>query len=274
MVQVLIIYKKVVKERDIVLEKQQIKQYWFVIRELTGRELKRKYSRSYLGVVWSVLNPLLSMAVMSAVFSTMFKRSIENFPIYLLTGSTIWQLFTNSTNTSMTSLVDNKQLLIKVKIPLQVFTLSRVYTAFANFIYSFVAYLVLLMVFQIKPTWSMLLIVPIILLTMLFAVGLSLFLSVVYVFFGDIKYLYGIVLTLWMYLTAIFYPVTSLSETMKKIVSANPMYAYISAARGCMMYGEVPSVQLWIQMIAWAVIVFLFGHFFFQSKRNQIMQKV
>ena len=251
-----------VKERNIVLEKQQIKQYWFVIKELTGRELKRKYSRSYLGVLWSVLNPLLSMAVMSAIFSTMFQRSIENFPIYFLTGNIIWQLFTSATNTSMTSLVDNKQLLIKVKIPLQVFTLSRVYTSFVNFLYSFVAYIVFIAIFQIKPNWSMFVIVPVI------------FLSVVYVFFGDIKYLYGIVLTLWMYLSAIFYPVTSLSETMKGIVSANPMYAYISAARGCMMYGEVPSVELWIQMIAWAVIVFLFGHFFFQSKRNQIMQKV
>lgn len=263
-----------VKERKVVLEKEQIKQYWFVIRELTGRELKRKYSRSYLGVVWSVLNPLLSMIVMSAVFSTIFKRSIENFPIYYLTGSIIWQLFTSATNTAMTSLVDNKQLLIKVKIPLQVFTLSRVYTALANFGYSFVAYVVLLVVFQIRPSWSMLAIVPVVALTLLFSIGLGLFLSAAYVFFGDIRHLYGIVLTLWMYLSALFYPVTSLSETMQKVVSANPMYAYIVAARNCMLYGTFPSLQLWIQMMVWAAIVFLFGHLFFQSKRNNIMQKV
>ena len=129
-----------------ILNKEQLKQYWFVIRELTGRELKRKYSRSYLGVLWSVLNPLFSMAVMSAVFSVMFRRSIENFPIYLLTGNIIWGLFAGATNTSMTALVDNKQLLIKVKLPLQVFTLSRVYTSMMNFGYSFLAYLVFLII--------------------------------------------------------------------------------------------------------------------------------
>ena len=87
---------------------EQRKQYWFVIRELTSREIKRKYSRSKLGIVWSVLNPLLTMAVMSMIFSYMFKHSIENYPIYYLCGNVIWQLFTGATNSAMTTLVDNK----------------------------------------------------------------------------------------------------------------------------------------------------------------------
>ena len=86
-------------------------QYFFVVRELVSRELKRKYSRSKLGVLWSVLNPLLSMAILSMIFSTMFRHSIENYPIYYLTGYVIWNLFTIATNTAMTALVDNKPLL-------------------------------------------------------------------------------------------------------------------------------------------------------------------
>ena len=257
-----------------ILNKEQLKQYWFVIRELTGRELKRKYSRSYLGVLWSVLNPLFSMAVMSAVFSVMFRRSIENFPIYLLTGNIIWGLFAGATNTSMTALVDNKQLLIKVKLPLQVFTLSRVYTSMMNFGYSFLAYLVFLIIFKIQPQWTMFAIIPIIGLLLLFAAGLSLFLSVVYVFFGDIKHLYSVVLNLWMYLSAIFYPITALSELMQQIVGANPMYCYIAAVRGCMMYGTLPDAGLWLRMILWAVGLFAFGQLFFWSKKNNIIQKV
>lgn len=256
------------------MKKEQLKQYWFVIKELTGRELKRKYSRSYLGVLWSVLNPLLSMAVMSAIFSTMFQRSIENFPIYYLTGMIIWQLFTNATNTAMTALVDNKQLLIKVKMPMQVFTLSRVYTAFVNFLYSFVAYLVFLFIFKIPVSFSMLLIIPIMALTLLFSTGLSMLLSTVYVFFGDIKHLYGIILTLWMYCSALFYPVSSLSGTMARIVQENPLYCYIAAARECMMYGNVPSIGLWVRMIVWAVAMFGIGQLLFNSKKNNIMQKV
>lgn len=256
------------------MKKEQLKQYWFVIKELTGRELKRKYSRSYLGVLWSVLNPLLSMAVMSAIFTTMFKHSIENYPIYFLTGNIIWLLFTNATNTAMTALVDNKQLLIKVKMPMQVFTLSRVYTAFVNFLYSFVAYVVFLFIFKIPVSFSMLLIIPIIALTLLFSTGLSMLLSTAYVFFGDIKHLYGIILTLWMYCSALFYPVSSLSGTMARIVQENPLYCYIAAARECMMYGNVPNVGLWVRMIAWAVAMFAAGQFLFNRKKNNIMQKV
>ena len=262
------------KERTIVLEKEKIKQYWFVIRELTGRELKRKYSRSYLGVLWSILNPLLSMAVMSAIFSTMFHRTIDNFPVYYLTGTIIWNLFTNSTNTAMTALVDNKQLLIKIKMPMEVFTLSRIYTAFVNFGYSFLTYILFLLIFKIKINISMLIIIPIIGLTMLFAIGLSFFLSTAYVFFGDIKHLYGIILTLWMYCSAIFYPITSLSETMAKVVRENPMYCYIEAARECMMYGRCPELSLWFRMMIWSIITFLIGYLFFQHKKNDIMQKV
>lgn len=257
-----------------ILNKEQLKQYWFVIRELTGRELKRKYSRSYLGVLWSVLNPLLFMVVMSAVFSVMFQRSIENFPIYFLTGNIIWSLFSGATNTAMTALVDNKQLLIKVKLPLQVFTLSRVYTALMNFGYSFLAYIVMLFVFKIQPQWTMFVIIPIVGLLLLFAAGMSLFLSAAYVFFGDIKHLYSVLLTLWMYLSAIFYPLTALSEIMQKIISENPMYCYIVATRECIMYGMLPDAGLWLRMILWAVGMFAFGQLFFWKKKNNIIQKV
>ena len=93
-------------------------QYAFVIRQLTSREIKRKYARSYLGIVWSVLNPLLSMTVLSLIFSQIFQRSIENYPIYYLTGYLLWQTFTGATNASMTALADNKMLLLKVKFPM------------------------------------------------------------------------------------------------------------------------------------------------------------
>ena len=98
-------------------EKQQ--QYWFVIQQLTSRELKRKYARSVLGVLWSVLNPLLSMGVLSLIFSQMFRRAIENYPIYYLTGYLLWQAFTGTTNSAMTTLADNRTLLLKVKFPME-----------------------------------------------------------------------------------------------------------------------------------------------------------
>ena len=127
-----------------------MKQTLFVIQELVSREMKRKYSRSKLGILWSILNPLLSMTVLSLVFSTMFRKSIENYPVYYLTGFLIWNFFTTATNTAMTSLADNQALLLQVRLPREVFPFSRVCTAFVNFLYSLAAYVVILAVFRIS----------------------------------------------------------------------------------------------------------------------------
>lgn len=253
-------------------EKQ--KQYLFVIRELTGREIKRKYARSHLGIVWSVLNPLLSMSVMSLIFSTMFKRSIENFPVYYLTGQIIWTLFSTGTNSAMTVLVDNKSLLLKVKFPKQVFLFSRIYTALVNFGYTCIAYVLILAVFRIKPTVYILLFPVDILLLLLFTMGMGYMLSVVYVFFADIKYLYSIILTLWMYLSAVFYPAESLSVGMQRVLGINPVYLSITIARGCVMYGMMPDLVLWVRLAAAALLCFGAGYLVFKKQENRIMQHI
>ena len=121
------------------------RQSFFVIQELVAREIRRKYSRSKLGIIWSVLNPLLSMAVLSLIFSTMFRKSIENYPVYYLTGFLIWNFFTTATNTAMTALADNQMLILQVKLPRSVFPLARVCTAFVNYLYSLIAYLCILL---------------------------------------------------------------------------------------------------------------------------------
>ena len=205
-----------------------VKQYGFVVRELVSREIKRKYARSYLGILWSVLNPLLMMIVMSAIFSTMFRRSIENYPIYYLTGNIIFQLFSTATNTTMTCLVDNKQMLIKVKFPMQIFPLSRSVTALVNFGYSCIAYAAILIFFRIPLSVTMLFFPVIVAAAFLFALGVSYILSVAYVFFGDIKHLYSVFLTLLMYCSAIFYPVESITGWMQNFITMNPVYNYIA----------------------------------------------
>jgi ABC-type polysaccharide/polyol phosphate export permease len=253
---------------------EQIRQYGFVISELTSREIKRKYARSSLGIIWSVLNPLLNMVVMSLIFSTMFRRNIENFPIYYLTGQIIWGLFGSATNSSMTSLVDNKNLLIKAKLPKQTFILSRIYTSFMNFGYTCIAYVLMLLVFRITPSWTMLLFLVDVFFVLLFSMGIGYVLAVAYVFFADIKYLYSVFLTLLMYLSAIFYPVERLSESMQTVIGCNPVYVMIAFARECVMYGTVPSADMWEKLILWSLGSFALGMLVFWKKENQVMQRV
>lgn len=252
---------------------KKLKQYFFVIRELTGREIKRKYARSYLGIVWSVLNPLLSMAVLSMIFSQIFAK-VENFPIYYLTGLTLWQMFTGATNSAMTALVDNKSLLIKVKLPKKIFPLSRIYTALVNLGYSMIAYILMLIVFRIRPSITMLGVPLIILLLLLFSIGIGYMLSVAYVFFADIKYLYSVLLTLWMYLSALFYPIDALSGIVQEIIMANPIYCYISAARKCVMYAQWPGKLEWLVMMFWSACMLILGIIVFNKNENMIMQKL
>lgn len=254
--------------------RSNISQYMFVIRELTAREIKRKYARSSLGIIWSVLNPLLTMVVMSLIFSTMFRRSIENFPIYYLTGQIIWQLFSGATNSCMSSLVDNKSLLIKAKLPKQTFILSRIYTSLVNFGYTLIAYVLMLVVFKIPLRWTMLLFPIDILFVLMFSIGIGYILATAYVFFADIKYLYSVLLTLWMYMSALFYPVSQLSETMQTVIGYNPVYIMIAIARECVMYGQVPELQMWIRLGAWSMGMFAIGLFVYKGNENQVMQKI
>lgn len=255
-------------------DKENRKQYLFVIRELTSREIKRKYARSYLGILWSVLNPLLSMAVLSMIFTQIFQRSIENYPIYYLTGLILWQLFTGATNAAMTTLVDNKTMLIKVKLPMEIFVLARVYTAVVNLGYSLIAYVAMLIVFRVTPKWTMLYAPIIFLLLIIFAIGFSYILSTAYVFFGDVKHLYSVVLTLWMYCSALFYPVDQLSGLIHDIIVINPIFSYIDALRNVVMYGRIPLLAENIRMILWAGIVYLIGYLIFRKNKNNIMQKI
>ena len=253
---------------------EQRKQYWFVIRELTSREIKRKYSRSKLGIVWSVLNPLLTMAVLSLIFSKMFSRSIENYPIYYLCGYILWQLFTGATNAAMTTLVDNKNMLIKVKFPMQIFVLARVYTAFTNFLYSMIAFGAMICVFRVVPDWTWLFMPVIVLFLVLFSLGISYILSTAYVFFGDVKHLYGVLLTLWMYLSAIFYPVDQLGGFIENIIRCNPIFNYIDCMRSLVLYGTLPPLEEIIRIALWGIIMYLIGWQIFKRNKNRIMQKI
>lgn len=254
--------------------KEERQQYFFAVKQLVSREIKRKYARSYLGVLWSVINPLLSMAVISLIFTTIFKRSIENFPIYYLTGNIIWSFFNNATATAMTAIVDNKSLLMKIKMPKHTFITARVGTSLVNLGYTFIAYVLMLLVFKVKPSPAMLLLIVDIVFLVLFSTGISYILATLYVFFADIKHLYSVILTLWLYVSALFYPVDSLAQAMRNIVEVNPVYGYIAFARECVMNGTCPDLSRWLQIVLWGLGIFGAGYLIYRKNENNIMQKI
>lgn len=214
------------------------------------------------------------MAVMSMIFSYMFKRSIANFPIYYLIGSVFWALFTGATNGALTALVDNKNMLMKVKLPMLVFPLSRSCTALANFGYSMIAFVLMLLVFRVTPNVYMPLFLFFAAGMFLFATGLGYILSVLYVFFGDIKHLYGVFLTILMYLSALFYPVENVNPMLQKVILVNPIYNYIACARLCILQGELPTPEMWARFFIWSVGGYIIGRLYFNRMKTSVLAKM
>ena len=250
------------------------RQHIYVMRELTKREIKRKYARSYLGVAWSVLEPLLNMILVSFIFSYMFRKEIENYPAYYFTGYIIIHFFATATETAMTALKDNRSLILKTKLPRRTFVLSRVYTALVNLGLSCIAYVFILIIFQIKITWTILLFpVDIFFLTM-FAIGVSYLISIWFVFQQDSKNIYTNLIQILTRFAALFYSIDVLSQGVRTFVMYNPIYTYVHIARDVILYGRISPPQYWIQMIAWAVGLFLIGRLVFNAKENSVLEKL
>lgn len=250
----------------------QYAKYRPLVHELVVRDLKVKYRRSFLGYVWSLLNPLLMMVVMTLVFSYMFRFDIPNYPLYLICGQTLWSFFNESTNMAMYSVLQNGALIKKVYIPKYIFPLSRVFSSFVTMSFSLAAILIV-MVFTKAPVYWTILLFPVpLLLLLIFSCGVGLILSALSVYFRDITHLYSVLTLAWTYLTPIFYPITAIPETMLPVIMNNPMYHYITFFRDLVLYGAIPQAQTWWMCIGMSAVMLAVGLWVFRKmQRNFIL---
>lgn len=156
----------------------------------------------------------------------------------------------------------------------QTFILSRIYTAFVNFLYTLIPYVSILIFFRIKVSFKALLFIPDIFLLTLFATGIGYILATIYVFFADIKHLYGIFMTILMYMSAIFYPAERLPDFMQQILSFNPVYLAIDIARYSVVYDLFPYYTEWIKLSIYAVVAFVLGILVYKKNENQMMMEI
>lgn len=229
---------------------KELNQYKDLLRLLVTKNIKLKYRRSFLGYVWSVLNPLLTMTVMAIVFSKMFSRNIENFPVYLFCGQLLFNFMNTSTHQAIFSITSNAAMLKKAYVPKYIFTVSKITSGMVDLVFSLGALVIVMLVTRAKITWYILLFPLVIMQLYLFCIGLGLFLSQANVFFRDIQYIYNAVTTAWMYLTPIFYPIESLPDRLVWFVKhLNPMYFYVGQFRDLIYYGRLPGNT--IQLAGW-----------------------
>ncbi|WP_324682452.1 ABC transporter permease [Bibersteinia trehalosi] len=253
-------------------EVKQFAQFNELLKQLVLRDVKLKYRRSYLGYLWSILNPLMLMMVLVVVFSNLFRFDIPNFPLYLISGQVIFSFMVEATNMSVSSITGNASLLKKTYVPKYIFTLSKVGSSLVNLLFSLGALLLVMIFTGADYSWNLLFFPIVLLQVFLFSLGIGLFLAAATVFFRDIQYLWGVFVTMWMYLTPIFYPVTIIPTEYQTLYQyANPMYWFIEQFRDIVLYDKFPQTESIFMGIFTAVAVLVLGIWYFYKKQDEFI---
>lgn len=251
---------------------QVFTHYRDLLIQLVEKDIKLKYRRSFLGYLWSVLNPLMVMIIMVIVFSNMFRFSIENYPVYLLIGQLCFTFLTESTNQAIYSITGNAALLKKTYVPKYIFTCAKVTSSCVNLLFSLGALMLVMIIYRV-PFQRTFVFVPVILIQLyLFCLGVGMFLAAANVFFRDIQYIYNAVTTAWMYLTPIFYPMEQLPEQLQWYIKhLNPMYFYIGQFRDVVLYGRMPGHVIMAAGVIAAILSVVIGSALFIKSKDQFI---
>ncbi|MBW8876537.1 MAG: ABC transporter permease [Acidobacteria bacterium] len=251
----------------------EIFRYRDLVYALVGRELKVRYRRSAIGFTWTMLQPLLMMLVLQVVFNSLFRFRLDygNYPVYALCGILFWNFFSQSILTSMNSLKGNSPILRKLPVPKEVFPLATVISGVINLVFALVPLLLILVVTH-HPITPALLFLPVsILLAALFTLGAGLLLSPLAVFFSDVVEMIGVLLSILMYLTPIFYPMKILEGSRyRPLVRFNPVRSILEVFRDPIYLGKVPPLSHLSVCFGIALAALVLGGIAFRRSSDRI----
>lgn len=248
-----------------------IRRYKFLMQQLVNRDFKAKYKRSVLGILWSFLNPLLMMTVQYVVFSTLFKSNIANFPLYLLTGIVCFNFFNESTSMSLQSIVGNAALITKVYVPKYIYPVTRVMSSTINFLLSLIP-LALVMIIMGTPfrVQNILIIYGILCLEML-SLGIGMMLASAMVFFRDVQFIWGVLITILNFATPIFYPDSIIPAKYMTVYKMNPLYHIVRFIRICIMDGVSPEPKAYLFCLIGALVPLVLGIYVFKKTQDKFV---
>ena len=252
------------------------KKYSFLMKQLVIRDFKVKYKRSVLGVVWSLLYPLLTMAVMALVFTNVFKFSTPgvNYLVYLLSGLVLFNYFSEASNLAMSSVVANFSLINKVYMPKYIFPLSKCLFVGINFLLTLIPLYIIIFLTGTGVNFYHLLLPYVFICLLLFTIGIGFILSTISVFLRDMFYIYGVVITLWTYLTPIMYDISIIPERFQFFMKLNPMFWFLDFARQIILYNQCPSVRNFLYCGIFGVGFLIFGIWLFKKNQDKFIYYV
>jgi lipopolysaccharide transport system permease protein len=243
--------------------------YRDLVQQLIRRDIIARYKRSILGVAWTMLQPLGMMVVMAVVFSTLFSH-VEGYVVYVLSGFIAWTFFAQTTTAAITHIIWGGALIKRIYIPMTSFSISSIGTGLINLLLSLIPLLLIMMVVRRPITWAFLFIPISILMLAAFALGVSLILSTLAVYFPDVKEMYQIIIQAWMYLTPIVYPETILPEVYRFwLLHLNPMYYLITIFRATIYDGKLPSLEFIVVGGMISLVTLVAGWVYFSRKADE-----
>lgn len=245
----------------------EINKNLYLLMVLVKKDIKKKYKDSYLGLLWTFLSPLLNMVVMSIIFSSLFSRSITNFPVYVLSGRIFYDLFHRSTMEALKSIPGASPIIKKIYVPGYIITFSKILSNSLISIMSLPALAVVMLFTRAAFSIDLLALPVLLIIFLVFTTGIGLIVASANVFFRDMEHIYGVVMTIVMYLSAIFYPASIIPGEFQIIFWLNPMFRFIEAFRYPIYYGSLPGPGLMIYCIGVSVLALVVGGVIF--RRNQ-----
>lgn len=249
-------------------------RYRYLLSELVKKDIKLKYRRSYLGIIWTLLEPLLTMLVLTIVFSGFYGKDDKTFPVYILTGRLLYTFFNNSTKAATKSIRSNAGMIKKVYVPKYIYPFSTICSNFIFFLISLIVLVAVSLVLGVYPTkYIVFSVVPLILLFVM-TTGVSLILATLAVFFRDMEYLWSIVSMLIMYCSAIFYAPERVMKTgYGWILSINPLYAVIVNFRDA-VFGRPLDINALIYASCFSLGSLLVGLLVFYKEQDKFILNI
>jgi lipopolysaccharide transport system permease protein len=253
---------------------QELIRYRVLIQTLVVRDLKARYRGSALGLLWTLLNPLLHMAIYALVFSVYIRNDMERYPAFLLCGILPWIWFSSALLMGTTAVIEGGSLLKKVFFPPQVLPTVTVIATFMNFLFSLPLLFGMLLLFGVTFGWSLLALPLIMVVQFALTLGLTLIVSAISVRYRDIPPILGHVLTFWFFLTPIIYPVSSVPERFRALLSLNPVTPFFVAYQEALLYNRLVSWEVFGVMVCLGAVVLLVGVFVFERLRWSMAEEV
>lgn len=253
---------------------QNFTKYRFLLGELVKKGITLKYRRSYLGILWTLIEPLLTMIVLTIIFGTLFGNANKTFPVYILSGRLMYSFFSNSTKVAMKSIRTHSGMIKKVYVPKYMYPLSSILTDYIIFLISLTILVIVGAVLQVQPTFHLIeAIIPLLMLPIM-CYGIGLILATLSVFFRDLEYIWSVVLMLIMYTSAIFYePERIYNHGYGWLLEINPLYTVVVNFRNA-IFGAPIDARAFMLSAVYSLGFLIIGTFIFYKKQDEFILHV